>query len=90
VSAGNDQSITLPTKAITLVGSAYDSDGTIASYNWTQISGPAASMQNTDTRKLWAYNLAAGTYVFRLTVRDDDGAIKSDDVKLVVSSAVAF
>jgi predicted esterase len=90
VSAGNDQSITLPTKAITLVGSASDSDGTIASYNWTQISGPAASMLNTGTRKLWAYNLAAGTYVFRLTVRDDDGAIKSDDVKLVVSSAVAL
>ncbi len=84
VSAGSDKTITLPTKAITIVGSASDSDGTIASIQWTQISGPAAPMSNVTTLKLWAYNLIAGTYVFRITVKDNAGGTRYDDMKLVV------
>lgn len=87
VSAGPDKTITLPTKAITIVGTASDTDGTIASYLWTQISGPMAPMSNITTSKLWAYNLTAGTYVFRLTVKDNAGASKYDDMKLVVQNA---
>jgi hypothetical protein len=89
VSAGSDQTITLPTKAITLVGSASDPDGTIASYKWTQIYGVTAPVMNTTTRKLWAYDLKAGTYIFRLTVKDNSGATKYDDTKLVVRSSTA-
>jgi pimeloyl-ACP methyl ester carboxylesterase len=89
VSAGSDHTITFPTQAITLVGSASDPDGTIASYKWTQISGTTAPMKNTTTRKLWAYDLKAGTYVFRLTVKDNSGATKYDDTKLVVKSTTA-
>jgi dienelactone hydrolase len=88
VSAGSDKTITLPTKAITLVGTASDPDGTIASYQWTQISGIAAPMMNTTTRKLWAYNLKVGTYVFRLTVKDNNDATKYDEVTLTVKDAV--
>jgi dienelactone hydrolase len=87
VSAGSDQTITLPKEAITLVGTASDPDGNISSYLWTKVSGPSAPMSNTTTSKLWAYDLVAGTYVFRLTVTDDDGATKYDDVKLTVNSA---
>jgi hypothetical protein len=89
VSAGSDHTITFPTKAITLVGTASDPDGTIASYKWTQVSGTTAPMMNTTTRKLWAYDLKAGTYIFRLTVKDNDGGIKYDDTKLVVQSSTA-
>lgn len=88
VTAGSDKTITLPTKAITIVGTASDSDGVIASYLWTQISGPAAPMSNTTTSKLWAYNLTVGTYVFRLTVKDDDGASRSDEMTLTVKDIV--
>jgi hypothetical protein len=88
VSAGSDKTITLPTKAITLVGTASDPDGTIASYQWTQISGIAAPMMNTTTRKLWAYNLKVGTYVFRLTVKDNNDATKYDEVTLTVKDVV--
>lgn len=84
VNAGGDKTITLPLKAITLVGSASDPDGTIASYQWTKISGPGAPMKNTTTPKLWAYDLVAGTYVYRLTVKDNDGGTKYDDVRLIV------
>lgn len=41
-------------------------------------------MSNTTSTKLWASNLARGTYYFRLTVKDNDGATKYDDMKLTV------
>src|SRR6185437_6903777 len=40
--AGIDKTITLPTNNVSLSGSGSDSDGTIASYQWTKISGPSA------------------------------------------------
>ena len=84
VSAGTDKSITLPTNDIYLQGTASDSDGSIASYKWTKISGGTASLSGVTTSKVHAYNLAEGTYVFRLTVSDDKGASRYDDVKLTV------
>jgi hypothetical protein len=85
VSAGPDKSTS--NTGFTIVGSATDSDGRIASYKWTKVSGPSASMSNTTTSKLWASSLASGTYYFRLTVTDDKGGQKSDDMKLVVSNS---
>ena len=82
VSAGSDKSTS--NSGFTVVGSASDSDGYIASYKWTKISGPSVSMSNTTSAKLWAGNLVRGTYYFRLTVKDNDGAIKYDDMKLNV------
>jgi predicted esterase len=86
VSAGADKSITLPTSEIYLQGTASDDDGSIASYKWTKVSGGAASLGGATTSKLRAYNLLAGTYVFRLSVTDNDGATKYDDVKVTVLS----
>jgi hypothetical protein len=85
VSAGLDKSTS--NTGFTIVGSASDSDGRIASYKWTKVSGPSASMSNTTTSKLWASSLSSGTYYFRLTVTDDKGGQKSDDMKLVVSNS---
>jgi hypothetical protein len=82
VSAGPDKSTS--NGGFTVVGSASDSDGYISSYKWTKISGPSVSMSNTTSSKLWAGNLVRGTYYFRLTVKDNDGAIKYDDMKLNV------
>lgn len=84
VSAGPDLSITLPTSEVYVHGSASDADGTIASYRWTKISGPTVGMTNTAASRLRAYNMVAGSYVFRLTVSDDKGATKSDDVAVTV------
>lgn len=89
VSAGSDNSITLPTNYLYIQGSASDSDGSIASYKWTKVSGGTASMSGTTSSKVKAYNLVAGTYYFRLTVTDNDGATKSDDVKVTVNSTTS-
>jgi hypothetical protein len=87
VSAGSDKSTS--SKGMTIVGSASDPDGSIASYKWTKVSGPSIAMSNTTTSKLWASDLVAGTYYFRLTVTDNKGGVKYDDMKLVVSNSTA-
>ena len=88
VSAGADQVVTLPTNSLYIQGSASDADG-IASYAWTKVSGGAATLSGQSTSKVRAYNLVAGTYTFRLTVKDTKGNAKSDDVIITVKSATS-
>ncbi|MEQ1586678.1 MAG: Ig-like domain-containing protein, partial [Cyclobacteriaceae bacterium] len=83
---GADITLTLPTNSITIFGSASDVDGSIASYAWIKLSGPAATLSNTTSPTLNLSNLVQGVYIFRLTVTDDDGATDNDDVTLTVNS----
>ncbi len=85
--AGTDQSITLPTNSVVIAGSGTDADGSIASYSWTIFSGPAATLTNQNTPTLSASNLVAGTYVFRLTVTDNQGATGFDNITVTVQPA---
>lgn len=85
--AGADQTITLPINSLNITGSGTDSDGAISSYQWTQVSGTAATLANADTRVIGLSGLISGTYVFRLTVTDNAGATASDDVSLIVNPA---
>jgi endoglucanase Acf2 len=86
--AGADKAITLPTNSVVINGTGTDTDGTISSYAWTQVSGPStATLSGNATANLTASALVAGTYVFRLTVTDNGGATGIDDVNVVVSNA---
>jgi gliding motility-associated-like protein len=85
--AGTDITITLPTNSTNITGSGTDPDGTIATYAWTKVSGPTATLANTTTTTLTASALTAGTYVFRLTVTDNKGSTGFDDVQVVVNAA---
>jgi len=86
VNAGNDQSITLPVSSVQLSGSATDADGSIASYNWSKISGPSQfTFGSTSVANPVVSNLAQGTYTFSLTVTDNQGATATDDVNVVVN-----
>ncbi|OUJ69900.1 FG-GAP-like repeat-containing protein [Hymenobacter crusticola] len=72
--AGASKTITLPTNTTTLAGSGTDADGTIASYQWTQVSGPnTATFSNATVAQPTVSNLVAGTYVFSLVVTDNLG-----------------
>jgi hypothetical protein len=85
--AGAQQFILLPASTATIIGSATDSDGTIASSSWTKVSGPSATMSGATTSTLKLSGLTAGRYVFRFTVKDNDGATDTDDVAITVSDA---
>ncbi|MEI9917739.1 MAG: tandem-95 repeat protein [Bacteroidota bacterium] len=87
VSAGSDVTLTLPSNAVNLPGTATDSDGSIASYLWEKISGPAATLGGATTSTLALTNLVAGTYIFRFTATDDKAFSSSDEVQVKVTAA---
>ncbi len=86
--AGNDITITLPVNTATLNGSGTDNDGTIVSYAWAKISGPAAgSVNNASSATATAESLVQGIYQFELTVTDNSGAIDKDTMQIMVLPA---
>ncbi len=84
--AGEDKTVELPTNAVTLQGSGSDDDGSIVAYSWTQVSGVSALLNGENTATLSALSLVEGSYVFRLSVKDNMGTVNSDDVVVDVVS----
>lgn len=83
--AGNDITITLPVNTAALNGSGNDNDGTITSYLWTKISGPAnGTINNSTSANATAVSMVEGTYKFELTVTDNNGATGKDTMQVTV------
>ncbi|MGI9551831.1 MAG: malectin domain-containing carbohydrate-binding protein [Aurantibacter sp.] len=84
--AGEDRTITLPNNSLTLDGSGTDPDGgTITAYQWAQVSGPnTATLGPINTDDLDISDLIEGTYVFELTVTDNDSQTGSDQATVTV------
>ena len=71
--------------SVTVSGAGSDPDGTIASWSWAQVSGPAASLSGADSPTVrFTAPGSAGDVQLRLTVTDNDGASGSDDVIITV------
>jgi hypothetical protein len=87
--AGSGQNISLPQDSVLLDGSqSSDPDGTIASYSWTQVSGPSASViANSSAAHATANGLVAGVYIFELAVTDNANAVSKAQVKITVTSS---
>jgi parallel beta-helix repeat protein len=87
--AGVDKTVVLPASTVMLDGGASkDPDGKITKYAWRKVSGPAAgTFTQTNTAKTYVTGLAAGTYVFSLTVTDDDNATSTASATVVVRPA---
>lgn len=87
--AGADRSIPLswnyfPTLNGTL---SSDPDGWIAAFKWSKVSGPSSyTLSSPNSGQTKAYNLVAGTYVFRVTVTDNKGATDTDDVTIIMTN----
>jgi hypothetical protein len=87
--AGSDQSITLPTSSATLTGSGTETNGTIVSYQWTQISGPStATVTTSGSATTTVTGLIQGVYVFQLKVTDNSGVTATDQTQVTVNPAV--
>ena len=86
--AGADQSVEGPA-SVSLDGSASkDSDGTIASYVWSQVSGTAVTLANGNTA-VANFDVVEvtqqETLTFSLTVTDNEGATSTDTVVVTVN-----
>jgi beta-glucanase (GH16 family) len=83
--AGSDKLVSLPTNSIILDGSAsYDPDLDPITFAWAKISGPSVTMSNVNTSSLELSDLVVGTYVFSLTVTDNENASDTNEVTVIV------
>lgn len=86
--AGVDITITLPVNTVNVTGTGNDPDGSIASYQWTYVSGPAGSnITSATSANTTITGLVAGVYVFAFKVTDNNGAVNTDNIQVTVLSA---
>jgi pimeloyl-ACP methyl ester carboxylesterase len=86
VNAGPDMRIAHRNQPIHLYGEYFDSDGSVTNARWTQTGGGSVTMADVNSGLLRLTGYAVGTYQFRLTVNDDNGAQHSDDVAIEIVS----
>lgn len=81
-------SITLPESSVVLDGGlSKDPDGSIASYAWSQLSGPSlAELHDPTAARCPVNGLIAGEYLFALTVADDKGATATATASIIVKA----
>lgn len=89
--AGPDQSVAAGvTVQLTGAGST-DSDGTIASYAWTQTDGDTVTLTGANTATptfIAPSTISAQTLTFELTTTDDDGATSTDSVNIEIEAVI--
>lgn len=87
IASSSSYEITLPENEITLSGAdSYDNDGTIVTYEWTQIDGPEGITINSPNNiNTLVSNMVAGNYTFNLKVTDNDGLSDNGLVNITVS-----
>lgn len=91
VDAGGNVTTYLPINSVSMAGSATSAGGTIASYYWTKVSGPAQyTISNLSIRNPVISNLVVGNYVFRLTSADNLGQASSSDVTISVNNTTSL
>ncbi len=88
VDVGEDYHLIFPNNSLEISSISADVDGSISSYVWTQVEGPAAILWDTDSATLRLTDMTVGNYTFKLTVYDDDGATASDTVQVAVTNQV--
>jgi len=90
--AGDDRRIDA-SETVTLDGFAYDEDGTITTYTWSQLEGPTVALSEPSTASA-SFTMPVlqpnEALLFELTVSDDRGASASDSVSIGRITEVSF
>jgi hypothetical protein len=86
VSAGANQTVTLPTSSATLKGSATGHNGAVVNgYFWVFVSGPSWVKFGSEWASTTTVSgLVAGTYVFELSASDNNDETSTSTMELVV------
>ena len=83
--AGPDQTLSLPVAYVTLDGSSSKDDVSVASLNWTLVSGPGKAIIQHPTKLVTnVTDLTVGAYTFKLTVTDGNKNSNADTVLVTV------
>lgn len=83
--AGDDQTVTGPVEVQLDGSSSYDPEQQAMTYSWTQVSGPAVTINSSDQAHASVDVPVTDTnvsYVLSLTVTDDEGLTDSDQVTI--------
>jgi hypothetical protein len=85
--AGDDITIQAPNSQVQLNGNGSDAEGPVT-VGWAQLSGPnnATGLPAT-TASVVVSNLVIGLYEFQITVTDNQGATKTDTVRVTKTAA---
>lgn len=87
--AGPDQAVIYP-EADLVGNNSYDPDGTVVSYHWTKVAGPAVfTLSDPDAPNPTVTDLLIGNYEFELETTDNAGA-KTTDRVLINATAVVL
>jgi pimeloyl-ACP methyl ester carboxylesterase len=87
--AGADQIIPMSWKYFPLINAttSTDPDGWVKAFHWTKVSGPSQYfIVAPNSGKTKVTGLVAGTYVFRITVTDNDNKTSTDDVTITMTN----
>jgi len=92
VHAGTNKKFLIQDEKLYLHGDAFDIDGTLASIQWTKLTGPkltgpAVTLENTNSLILTIRDLLPGTFSFRLTATDSMGLQRSDDINITIANS---
>lgn len=87
--AGSNITITLPLDSTSVNGNgSTDSDGTIVSYEWIQLSGPStATLSTPDSVYTKVLGLMQGVYSLQLKVKDNNGDSSVNAIQITVNAA---
>ena len=83
--AGSDLNLFVPINFCDLIGSGFDREDSILTFQWKKISGPVSFfIQNPTFKSTKLTSLEKGVYQFELTVTDSPGLFAKDTVKITV------
>ncbi len=85
--SGNLTNYVAGTTSVTINSSVVDSDGTISSYEWAQIQGPAVTIVTPTTANTNITGLEAGSYGFSLTAIDNNGEEGTGEIYITIGQA---